>query len=129
MIGHSNSRASLLLLGMLQLLMLLALMARLPPHPPEATPLFAMGPFLAASISLAFAAALIHGHPGALAPLAAGLAALASLVSYGPQKWTDPAFNQIWPAVLLGQIAAALVLWNVVPTFRRNRSNSQMQRE
>lgn len=119
MIHHSISRASLLLLAMLQFLMLLSLMARLPPHPPEATALFAMGPFLAASISLAVAAAQLHERPGALAPSAAGLAALAALISYGPHKWADPAFSQIWPAVLLGQIAAAVILWNAAQMFRR----------
>lgn len=117
MVRHSLIRACLLALAILQFLMLLALMARLPPHPPEATVLFAMGPFLAASISLAVAASMIHGSPGATAPSAAGLAALAALLSFGPQKYADPAISQIWPAVVLGQAAAALILWNVAQMF------------
>jgi len=124
----SISRACLLVLAMLQFLMLMALMARLPPHPPEVTTLFAMGPFLAASISLAVAAALIHRHPGAIAPSAASVAALAALISFGPQKFSDAAFSQIWPAVLLGQAAAALILWNVAQMLRLAFHKSKMDR-
>jgi hypothetical protein len=40
----------------------------------------------------------------------AGLAAVAALVSFGPQKFLDPQFALIWPAVLAGQVAAGVIL-------------------
>lgn len=50
------------------------------------------------------------GAPTAFAGGAAATAALLALVSLGPQKWVDPAVAEIWPAILVGQAAAAIVL-------------------
>lgn len=112
----SPLRTFVAILAVLQAVMLAALMAGLQPHPPATTPLFAMGPFLGASIALAVAAMLAAGDRGVL-PIALSVAsAFTALLSFGPQKWFDPAIPQIWPAVLLGQIAAAAVLvlcWNL----------------
>ncbi len=97
------------MLAVLQAVMLAALMAGLQPHPPAAAPLFAMGPFLGASIALAVAAMLAANAPGLLPVLLSVASAFTALLSFGPQKWVDPAIAQIWPAVLLGQIAAAAI--------------------
>lgn len=103
------AQAALAALIVLQGVMLGALYAGIAPHPPAATPLFGMAPFLAAAVSAAVAA-LILG-PGSPAGRAlAALAAIAALVSFGPQKLLDPQFPLIWPAVLAGQVAAVTVL-------------------
>lgn len=119
-------RAALIVLAVLQTLMLVSMFAGVPPHPPRTTPLFAMGPFLSASISIAVAGAFLAGSPGRLSSFVSMLAALLALVSYGPQKWTDPAIAQIWPAVLLGQLAAVLIIAAVFVSrrhaFRRSPS-------
>lgn len=39
------------------------------------------------------------------------LAAVMALISFGPQKYLDAQFPLIWPAVLAGQIAAAVVIY------------------
>ncbi|MBV6657879.1 MAG: hypothetical protein KI785_08940 [Devosiaceae bacterium] len=110
--------AALGALIILQLTMLTSLYAGVMPHPPRAIPLFAMGPFLGLALSLA-TMALVVGPTGSL--LGRGLsvlAALAALLSYGPQKWLDPAIGEIWPAVLLGQLAAfALIVLAARPSL------------
>ena len=101
-------QAALACLIILQLVMLGSLYAGVAPHPPAATPLFGIGPFLGASLSAAVAALILGAARGGR--VLAVLAALAALVSFGPQKYLDPQFALIWPAVLSGQVAAALIL-------------------
>lgn len=109
--ASQTCRASLGVLLVLQIVMLAALFARTPPHPPLAIPLFGLGPFLGASIAVAVAA-LQLGDAATRAGRVASLAAAAlALLSFGPQKWFDPAFGGIWPAVVLAELAIiALVL-------------------
>jgi hypothetical protein len=103
------SSAALVVLIVLQLVMLFALFNKTPPHPPLVVPLFALGPFLGAALAIA-AAALMLGSSNTVAGRGASvLSALMALISFGPQKWFDPAIDQIWPAVLLGEIAAIVI--------------------
>ena len=108
-------QAALACLILLQAVMLASLYAGVAPHPPAATPLFGIGPFLGASLSAAVAA-LILG-PTRAGGVLAGLAALAALVSFGPQKYLDPQFALIWPAVLSGQVAAGVILFGLLSRF------------
>jgi len=108
--GVSVRAASLWATFVVQAVMALALFSGTPPHPPQAVPLFAMGPFLAASLAVTAAALRLADQPGRSGAVLAVLAALMSLVSFGPQKWADPALAAIWPAVLVGQAAALLLL-------------------
>lgn len=116
---HSLTAAALYGLALLQLLMLLALMAALSPHPPAYTTPFAMGPFLASSITLSVVAALLESRKGLLAPMLAMVAAGLALLSYGPHKWFDAQIAQIWPAVLLGQLGAVVVWSDGIARLRR----------
>lgn len=100
--------AAIATLILLQVVMLSALYAGVRPHPPEATPLFGIAPFLGASVSVA-AAALIVGPLSGAGRILSIIAALAALVSFGPQKYFDPQFGLIWPAVILGQAAAVAI--------------------
>lgn len=121
---HSDraARAALACLILLQAVMLAALFAGVAPHPPAATPLFAIGPFLGAALSAAVAALILGPGTSRAGRGLAGLAALAALVSFGPQKYFDPQFPLIWPAVLSGQAAAAVVLLALLP--RRGRGGA-----
>ncbi len=112
------SAAALVALIVLQAVMLSSLYAGVAPHPPAATPLFGIAPFIAASVAIA-AAALMSGPRSASGRTLCTLAALAALVSFGPQKYLDPQLALIWPAVVTGQVAA-LVL--IVATFRRREA-------
>lgn len=105
-------QAALACLILLQTVMLASLYAGVAPHPPATTPLFGIGPFLGASLSAAVAA-LILGSSSA-GRLCAGLAAAAALVSFGPQKYLDPQFALIWPAVLTGQLATGVILFGLM---------------
>lgn len=96
-------RAALAALITVHLLMLFALYTGTPPHPPQEIPLFALGPFLTAVLAVASAAWIMADRP-AIRPLGTATAVLA-LVSLGPQKYVDPAFALIWPAVVTGQLA------------------------
>lgn len=97
--------------------MLLALYAGVEPHPPAMTPLFGIGPFLGAALAAAAAALIIgpaHSRMGRGLSL---LAATMALVSFGPQKYFDAQFSMIWPAVLAGQIAAAVLIFNAARVY------------
>lgn len=97
--------AALAVLILLHAVMLGALFAGVPPHPPAVTPLFAIAPLVGAAIAAALAA-LILGPVATMAGRALSLAALLlALVSFGPQKYLDPQFPLIWPAVLCAQAA------------------------
>ena len=101
-------QAALACLILLQTVMLASLYAGVAPHPPAATPLFGIGPFLGASLSAAVAALILGPLPAGR--VLAGIGALAALVSFGPQKYLDPQFALIWPAVLSGQVAVGVIL-------------------
>ena len=118
----NTSHAALSALIGLQTIMFASLLAKLPPHPPLTTPLFAMGPFLASSISVAIAALVAGATTSRSGTAISILAAILALISFGPQKWFDSAILQIWPAVLLGQICAAAILWCAYTNRRDQRS-------
>ncbi|MGJ8588857.1 MAG: hypothetical protein ACSHXW_11940 [Yoonia sp.] len=116
-----NDRATVAALSaliLLQLVMLSALYAGVAPHPPVATPLFGMAPFLAASFAVAFSAILLGPLNGKAGRSLSGLAVVLALVSFGPQKYFDAQFALIWPAVISGQIAAIVVLVHIFGTAR-----------
>lgn len=110
--------AALITLIVLQLVMLGALLFKLPPHPPEVIPLGGMAPVLAASLSAALTALIYRGQ-GAIGLIWIVVACVLAGLSYGPQKYFDPAITLVWPAVLCAQIAivalALHVLHAVVP--------------
>ncbi|MBY6116286.1 hypothetical protein KUW09_19520 [Mameliella alba] len=116
-------RTALVTLFILQAVMLGALYAGVAPHPPQAIPLFAMAPFLGAALAICAAGFMLADHPLA-GPALAVLAALTALVSFGPQKYLDPAFPQIWPAVLTAQTACLTLLAGLLP-LRRARASTQ----
>lgn len=103
--------AALWVLIVLQGVMLAALFAGVAPHPPRAIALFAMAPFLAASIACAVAA--LNLKSGLWGKVLSGLAAVMALLSFGPQKYFDPAFPEIWPAVIAAQLAALAIAANL----------------
>lgn len=119
-------QAALACLILLQAIMLASLFAGVAPHPPAQTPLFGMGPFLGASLSVAGAALILGSGHAFMGRLLACLAALAALVSFGPHKYLDPQFPLIWPAVIAGQVAATVILVRLafsIPTFKRGKAD------
>ncbi len=106
--------AGLTALIILQLTMLFALYTLTEPHPPVATPLFGIGPFLGASFAAA-AAAIWMGPTRAVSGRGLSLLSAAmALVSYGPQKYVDAAFPLIWPSVIAGQVACLVIVLAVI---------------
>lgn len=110
--------AALATLILLQGIMLSALYAGIAPHPPKATPLFGMAPFLGASVSIALAAIIMGPLTGALGRGLSMSAAIMGLVSFGPHKYFDAQFALVWPAVLLGQLAALVIFAQIVRARR-----------
>jgi len=106
--------AALATLILLQMIMLSALYAGIKPHPPAATPLFGIAPFLGASVSIALAALIVQPLSNTWGRFLSVLAGLTALVSFGPHKYFDMQFALIWPVVILGQIAAAVIFARVV---------------
>lgn len=109
-LSNSNTdylRAALLMLAVIQVVMLTSLHFGLAPHPPRTIPLFAMAPFLAVSIGVTLCAMqLVETRIGKALAI---VAALAALLSYGPQKYVDPAFAEIWIAVIAAQVAVVAI--------------------
>lgn len=114
--------AALATLILLQLIMLSALYAGIRPHPPEATPLFGIAPFIGASVSIALAAIIMAPLSNPTGRVLSILAALTALVSFGPQKYFDNQFGLIWPAVLLGQAAILTIVVQLLRTVRRREA-------
>ena len=103
--------AAILVLLTVTAVMFLSLVTKTAPHPPLDVPLFAMVPFIGASLAIGLAALYLvrRGRSGGLA--VALLFALTGLVSYGPQKLLDPNLARIWPAVIVAQAAILVVLF------------------
>lgn len=125
---HSDRHAlaALTTLILLQIIMLSALYARVPPHPPEATPLFGIAPFIGASVSIALGAIIMQPLTTTAGRSLSLLAAAMALVSFGPQKYLDAQFTLIWPAVILGQLAALVLIIGVVQASRSKQGQSPM---
>lgn len=116
--ANRHTYAALATLILLQLIMLSALYAGIRPHPPVSTPLFGIAPFLGASVSIAAWAMIAQPLTNAIGRSLAALAALMALVSFGPQKYFDAQFALIWPAVILGQISALVIFFQVFGIIR-----------
>ena len=114
--NHGNI-AALSVLIVLQMIMLSALYAGIKPHPPVATPLFGIAPFIGASIAAALAAIIMTPATRGGRVLSV-LAALMAAASFGPQKYFVPEFPLIWPAVIGAQIAIVTIIANVVSHSR-----------
>lgn len=116
-----HASAALVTLLALQVIMLSALYAGIRPHPPVATPLFGIAPFLGASVSVALSALIVQPLTSATGRTLSVLAGVLALVSFGPQKYFDAQFALIWPAVVLGQIAAVVIFTRVLGAARARR--------
>ena len=101
--------------------MLFALFTGTVPHPPLEVAPFALALFFGATLALGAAALYLARHHARLGAALALLFALACLVSFGPQKYFDPMFDRIWPAVITGQFATAAILFNGAATMLRRR--------
>lgn len=120
-----QAHAALATLILLQLIMLSALYVGIRPHPPIATPLFGIAPFLGASASVALSAIIVQPLTNAIGRSLSVMAALMALVSFGPQKYFDAQFALIWPAVILGQIAALVIFTRVLSASRQREETAQ----
>jgi len=120
-----TSTAALSALILLQAVILSALYAGVPPHPPAATPLFGIAPFLGASMSAAVAAIVLGGSSSRCGQALSLLAAVMALISFGPQKYFDGQFGLIWPAVIAGQIACLALFWEIVSGIRSETAKGQ----
>ncbi len=122
---NRSSHAALGALICLQLIMLFSMYAKSSPHPPLVIPFFAMGPFLAASISAAVAALVLGATTARSGTIVSVVAATLALISLGPQKWFDAAIPEIWPAVLTAQISIATLLWCAYQDRQERRAISK----
>lgn len=122
---HASSRlsAAALFMAVVQLAMLGALYTETPPHPPLTVAPFAIAPMLSSSIGLSLALAWLaaRGDLAAARWLSLPVVILA-LVSYGPQKYFDPAFPHIWIAVIPMQIALLSVAILAVAPMRDRKT-------
>ena len=102
--------AAIMALVVLTSVMLLAMFTCTEPHPPLEVAPFALAPVLAASLAIGVAAHVLIASGARFAITTALLFALTALVSYGPQKYFDPALPGIWPAVVVAQVAIVVIV-------------------
>ena len=102
--------AAIAALIILQLVMLGALYAGVSPHPPAAIAPFAIAPFLAVALATAVAALITGPLACRMGRALSLLAAVMAMLSFGPQKYLDPQFPMIWPAVLAAQFASVVIV-------------------
>jgi len=76
-------------------------------------PIFAMAPFLSAALAACLAAIQCGGIARRSGRVLSVAAIAMAAVSFGPHKWFDPAFGQIWPGVLIAQIAIITIVWQL----------------
>ena len=75
--------------------------------------------------TVAVAAYLLGGTAHWIGRAASVAAGLLAALSFGPQKWFDPAIGRIWPAVLLAQIAILVIGWTaLIPTRERRHPDA-----
>jgi membrane-bound ClpP family serine protease len=111
-------------LATLQITMIFALFTKTPPHPPLELAPFAMTPFLAASIAICIAGILLSQQELTLPSKAVILlAALLGLLSYGPQKYFDPVFPLVWPAVMTAQLAIVAMIVLTLKTSKPRKNH------
>ncbi len=113
--SNSNSNDTVMeaaIIGLLILtgVMLLALFTRTAPHPPLEVPLFALAPFLGSGLAIGSAALILIRGEHSYAKVIVFLFCILSLISFGPQKYFDPSFSRIWPAVICAQACILLIL-------------------
>ncbi len=101
--------AAIITLITLTVIMVLALFTQTAPHPPLEVPPFALGPFLGASLAIGTAAFYLTHEDSRHTKMLAIIFALTALVSFGPQKYFDPAFSRIWPSVVTAQLAIGII--------------------
>ena len=118
------TRASLAALVTTQTVMYAAMLAEVAPHPPFEITLFALGPFLGAAVAIALAALVMGDETTRIGRLLALAAAVLAALSFGPQKYLDPAFGRIWPAVIVSQIAIVTIAIRVLPGFFRGSAGN-----
>lgn len=113
--------AAILALLIVSVVMLGALFAGVAPHPPATTPLFGMGPFLGGSLALGASAGWLAVRDNGAWPVLAVAFAVTGLISFGPQKYLDATFSEIWPAVIVAQAAIAVILTASIRTLLHGR--------
>ncbi len=113
---EAAQRAALIGLAVLQTVMLAALLARSQPHPPVAVAIFALAPFLGASLAVTAAAISVGPLGSVFGRIWSVLACLCALVSFGPQKYFDPQFTHVWPAIIAAQMFVLVIVASLFGT-------------
>lgn len=111
--------AAIASLIILQVVMLGSLFAQTVPHPPAIIPISGIGPFLSVSLSAAIGALILGPLSGKAGRVLGLVAAMLAMVSFGPQKYIDPQFSLVWPAVVFGQLCAGYIAFANVQTLLR----------
>ena len=77
---------------------------------------------LGASLAIGAAALRVGPHGGLAGIGLAILFVVTALVSFGPQKFVDPAFSRIWPAVITAQGAIIVIAVSLIRRMIERRA-------
>ena len=105
--------SSLAGLILLKAVLLGSLWAQVQPHPPAR-----VGPFIAASLSLAVASIPLVWWRSKLGYCISIIVGLLGLVSFGPHKFFTETANQIFPAIIVGTVLSVALIISSVASWR-----------
>lgn len=108
--GDDYAVAAIVTFWALTGVMLLAMFTRTEPYPPLEVEQYALRPFLVAPWALGVASYGLVVRGRRFAMVIAPLFALTLHVSHGPQQYVDSAFARLWPALIVAQVAIAVIL-------------------
>ena len=106
--------SSLAGLIILKSVLLGSLWAQVQPHPPAR-----VGPFIAASLSLAIVSIPLVWWRSKIGYTTAIIVGLLGLVSFGPHKFFAESANQLFPAIVVGTVLSVALIISAIASWRK----------
>ena len=101
---------------LLKAVLLGSLWAQVQPHPPAR-----VGPFIAASLSLAIASIPLVWWRNKIGYTSSILVGLLGLISFGPHKFFSESADQIFPAIIVGTVLSVVLIISSLASWRTKK--------
>jgi hypothetical protein len=93
-----------------------SLWAQVEPHPPAR-----VGPFIAASLSLAVVSIPLVWWRNKIGYTTSIIVGLLGLISFGPHKFFSESADQIFPAIIVGTVLSVALIISSVASWRKTK--------
>ena len=105
--------SSLVGLVLLDAVLMGCLWSQVEPHPPAR-----VGPFIAASLSLAFVSVPLVWWRNKIGYTTSILVGLLGLISFGPHKFFSESAGQIFPAIIVGTVLSVVLIISSLASWK-----------